>query len=64
MCFNCMLDQVSLLDSQLKEKSSMIEEYTNELSQLRSEMVKIKKNQEKETSGLKEECSREIEQVS
>ena len=40
-----------------------MEEYVNELSQLRSEMVRIKKNQEKEISELKEECSREIEEV-
>ena len=57
------INQVSLLDSQLKEKSSIMEEYVNELSQLRSEMAKIKKNQEKEISQLKEERSRELEEV-
>lgn len=57
-------DQVSLLDSQLMEKSSMIEEYVNELSQLRSEMARIKKRQEKEISESKEECSRDLEEVS
>lgn len=62
--FICTFDQVSLLDSQLKEKSSIMEEYVNELSQLRSQMVRIKKNQEKEISELKEECLKEIEQVS
>jgi len=40
-----------------------MEEYVNELSQLRSEMAKIKKNQEKEISQLKEERSRELEEV-
>lgn len=56
-------DQVSLLDSQLKEKSSVMEEYVGELSQLRSEMAGIKKNQEREISELKEEYSRQIEEV-
>ena len=54
---------MSLLNSQLKEKSSVMEEYVNELSHLRSEMTKIKKNQEKEISQFKEEHSREIEEV-
>ena len=64
LTFVCAFNQVSLLDSQLKEKSSMMEEYVSELSQLRSEMVRIKKNQEREISELKEEYSRQIEEVS
>ena len=64
MQFVCAFDQVSLLDSQLKQKSSMMEEYVTELSQLRTEIARIKKNQEKEISKLKEENSRELEEVS
>ena len=41
-----------------------MEEYVNELSQLRSEMVRIKKNQEREILELKEEYLRQIEEVS
>lgn len=67
MLFVCVtiytFDQVSLLDSQLKEKSSIMEEYVGELSQLRSEIAGIKKNQEREISELKEEYSRQIEEV-
>ena len=40
-----------------------MEEYVGELLQLRSEMAGIKKNQEREISELKEEYSRQIEEV-
>ena len=54
---------MSLLDSQLKEKSSIMEDYVNELSQLRGEVARIKKNQEKEILVMKEGCARDMEEV-
>ena len=53
-----------MLDSQLKEKSTTMESYVKELSELRNQVAKIKRNQERELSQLRDSHTKELQQVS
>jgi len=53
-----------MLDSQLKEKSTAMESYVKELSELRNQVAKIKRNQERELSQLQDSHTKELQQVS
>jgi len=52
-----------MLDSQLKEKSTAMESYVRELSLLRNQVAKIKRNQERELAQLRETHTKELQQV-